>query len=174
MTSVQRRDEIAELLKKSKSPLSATLLAKEMNVSRQVIVGDIALLRASGLSVIATPRGYLFEAKEKADEGIIFTIACNHSADAMQTELYTLVDNGAAVLDVIVEHPIYGQLTGQLNIRSRFDVDEFIKNSAASNAPPLSTLTGGVHLHTIQCKDDQTYQRILHELNKEDLLFKNS
>lgn len=170
MNSAQRREKIAELLKNSAAPISATLLAKQMHVSRQVIVGDVALLRASGISVLATPRGYIYEKKDDGDSGRLFTIACSHNADEMQKELYTIVDNGAYVLDVIVEHPIYGQLTGQLNIESRFDVDEFIKNIKLNNAPPLSKLTDGVHLHTIKCKDEETYKRILLELKNEKLL----
>ena len=81
----------------------------------------------------------------------------------MKQELRILVDNGCLVRDVIVEHPIYGQLVGQLDISSRHDVDEFISQVSQSDAAPLSDLTGGIHLHTIICPDKETYDRVLEQ-----------
>lgn len=171
MTSVQRREKITEILENSALPVSASALAKELQVSRQIIVGDIALLRASGIDILATPRGYIFASSDEFPaDSILFTIACNHNADDMAKELYIIVDNGGRIIDVIVEHPIYGQLTGQLNIFSRYDVDEFIKNTKKYGAPPLSKLTDGVHLHTISCKNEEVYKRIIKDLEKAGIL----
>ncbi len=171
MTSVQRREKITEILENSALPVSASALAKELLVSRQIIVGDIALLRASGIDILATPRGYVFASSDEFPSGsLLFTIACNHNADEMKNELYTIVDNGGRIIDVIVEHPIYGQLTGQLNIFSRYDADEFIKSTKEQSAPLLSKLTDGVHLHTISCKNEEIYKRIVIALEKAGIL----
>ena len=89
----------------------------------------------------------------------------------MREELQILVDNGCLVRDVIVEHPIYGQLVGQLDIATRYDVDEFISKVTQSDAAPLSDLTGGIHLHTIFCPDDDTYRRVLEKLRENGFLF---
>ena len=47
-----------------------------------------------------------------------------------------MVDNGCTVLDVIVEHPVYGQLTGQLHLSSRYDVGQFLQKVSRSGARP--------------------------------------
>lgn len=166
---MDRKEKIVNAIKESDKPISASKLAKEFRVSRQIIVGDVALLRASGIDIIATPRGYTLN-KESLDH--IYTIAVNHHKDALADELYTVIDLGGSVIDVIVEHPIYGQLTGKLHISSRYDVDQFLKKVNSEKAKPLSQLTDGLHLHTIQCPDDETYQRIVDALDQKGYLFK--
>jgi len=169
MTSTERRDNIVILLKENTEPISATTLAKKFSVSRQLIVGDIALMRASGYKISATPRGYIMDSYDKK-AGKTYTIACNHAMGNMSKELYAVVDNGGALLDVTVEHPVYGQIVGELRIFSRFDADLFLNEIEKNMAQPLLRLTGGIHLHTIQCKDEETLQRILDSLRKENIL----
>ena len=118
MEAAARRQAILDRLRTADRPVSASSLAAELNVSRQIIVGDIAILRAGGAEISATPRGYVLP---RATDGITRTIACRHTLEQTGTELDILVDNGCTVLDVIVEHPVYGQLTGQLQISSRYD-----------------------------------------------------
>ena len=148
-------------------PLSATTLARQFSVSRQIVVGDIALLRASGQAIDATPRGYLLR---RAPEGETYTIACCHSAGEMGHELNLCVDHGCTVLNVIVEHPLYGQLTGQLQLSSRYDVEQFLRLSSQSGAPPLSLLTEGIHLHTLLCPDRESYLRVCRALREAGIL----
>lgn len=169
LNSFKRREQITTRLGNSTEPVSASVLAGELEVSRQVIVGDIALLRASGLSILATPRGYVLPQPEEG--GIVRTIACKHGTLSTAEELYRITDNGGAVLDVIVEHPVYGQITAPLQIRSRYDADRLVESLAHHKAQPLSLLTDGVHLHTIRCKDETTFQRILQALQDGGLLF---
>ncbi len=168
MTADERRKAILETLKTSDRPCNASVLAENYGVSRQVIVTDVALLRAGGVSINATPRGYVLEREE---EGIIRRIACRHSSLDTAKELYIIVDNGCTVLDVVVEHPVYGELTGALQLRSRYDVGQFLSKSAQS--APLSQLTGGVHLHTIACPDEETFQRVCEALKAERFLLEN-
>jgi len=165
MNADMRRSELLSILSNANSPISATLLAKKYNVSRQVIVGDIALLRATGAKIIATPRGYLVQ---NSDRGILHQIACIHDSEKMRAELYTIVGQGCKVIDVIVEHPVYGQLVGMLQLSTRDDVDQFILRCADSQ--PLSYLTGGVHLHTISCPSETAFERVKTELNQLGLL----
>ena len=56
MRAEERRQAILEHLRQSSRPVSAGLLAERFSVSRQVVVGDVALLRASGADISATPR----------------------------------------------------------------------------------------------------------------------
>ncbi len=159
MTAEERRAAILDALSHASKPISASALAARFGVSRQLIVGDVALLRASGASVTATARGY---AIPREPEGLIRQVACRHDAAGMEEELLIMVDNGCTVLDVVVDHPVYGQLTGDLQLSSRYDVRQFILRS--QGAPPLSLLTEWVHLHTLACPDGEAFQRVRQEL----------
>ena len=114
-------------LKQTDRPISASKLAKELSVSRQIIVGDVALLRASGEKVLATPRGYVID--------------------------------------------LYGQLTGPLHLSNRYDVEQFIRKCSEQDASPLSTLTGGVHLHVLSCPNAECFERIKAQLEQAGLLY---
>lgn len=164
-----RRAAIAALLGESESPVSATALAERFHVSRQIIVGDVALLRAGGADISATPRGYVC-ARPGAEREIVRAVACVHAPEDMARELNTIVDNGGEAVDVIVEHPVYGQLTGALRVRSRYDVEEFLRRVADEGAKPLSNLTGGIHLHTLRCGDEATFLRVTAALDREGFL----
>lgn len=172
MEGSERREQIKEKLKKSKKPLSASALAADFSVSRQIIVGDIALLRAAGVDILATARGYLLD-QDAGSGRLIRRIACSHKADQMQEELYAMVDEGCKVLDVIVEHPIYSELTGRLQLSSRHDVDQFIERSCSVDALPLSALTEGIHLHTLSCPDAAAYDRVKAKLDSLGILIKD-
>ncbi len=165
MSALERRAAIEARLLAAKRPLSATALAKQFGVSRQVIVGDVALLRAAGRKINATPRGYVMG---EEPVGLTRIFACVHNSDDMEQELNLIVDQGGEVLDVIVEHPLYGQLTGQLHLRSRHDVEQFLKK--AQGASPLSALTDGIHLHTVRCPDEETATRITEALRQAGVL----
>ncbi len=167
MEAASRRQAILDRLRTADRPVSASALAAGLNVSRQIIVGDIALLRAGGAEISATPRGYVLP---RATDGITRTIACRHTLAQTGQELDILVDNGCTVLDVIVEHPVYGQLTGQLQISSRYDVEQFLVRVRDSDAAPLSMLTGGLHLHTLCCPNEDAYTRACAALKAAGLL----
>lgn len=171
MTSENRRIQIEEILNNNTEPITATALAKKMTVSRQVIVGDIALMRAAGLKISATPRGYVIDREDESQ--CVFTIACQHNDEHMKTELYAVVDNGGRVHDVTVEHPIYGEISGELHLKSRYDVDLFLKKVAQNKVQPLMRLTGGIHLHTIKCKNEEIKNRIIEALIKENIILQN-
>lgn len=165
--AAKRREYIVSKLRGSQKPVSATALGDELSVSRQIIVGDIALLRAAGERIMATPRGYVLE----EHSGDTYTLACIHGVDDTEKELNIMVDNGCTVLNVTVEHQIYGQLTGQLQLANRYDVSQFIKKLYEGGASPLSTLTGGIHLHSLACPDAECFERTKEELRKAGFLY---
>ncbi|MBO0440742.1 transcription repressor NadR [Candidatus Enterococcus ikei] len=170
MDGVKRRETILLELEATKKPISASRFAKEFKVSRQIVVGDVALLRAAGYEIIATARGYLLES-EKDKQGIIRKIACQHTPDQTEAELLTIVSLGGEIIDVVVEHPIYGELTGGLHIRTEKDVKEFVKAYEKSRASLLSELTSGIHLHTIRCENEEILKKIKIELAQKKLLY---
>ena len=147
MQNDARRADILTQLSKSQKPVSATALAEKYHLSRQSIVGDIALLRAAGNDIIATSRGYLLATPPKVPF-LEKTIACRHNAAAMREELYIAVDEGCTVADVVVDHPRCG----------------------ASEALPLSFLTSGIHLHTLLCPDEASYERVAKRLRAAGIL----
>ena len=147
MDAAARRAAILSRLEQTDHPVSAAALAREFAVSRQIIVGDVALLRAGGADIAATPRGYVLP----------------RDSAALQ---------GCQVVDVVVEHPIYGQLAGQLHLSSRYDVQEFIRSVSKNQANLLSDLTGGIHLHTLRCPSEEAFQRVRTALDKAGLLWK--
>lgn len=168
MDASARRSAVLKALTEADGPVSASQLAAQFSVSRQIIVGDVALLRASGEAISATPRGYV---RDRAEQGILRTVACRHAIDGTERELQIMVDNGCTVLDVVVEHAVYGQLTGQLQIRSRYDVAQFMERLISDGAKPLSSLTDGIHLHTLLCPDEPAFRRTQAALRAEGFLF---
>jgi hypothetical protein len=167
MDAQERRQAVARRLETASGPVSAAALAREFLVSRQIIVGDVALLRAGGLEIAATPRGYVLP---KQSAGLIRTLACCHRDDQMETELNAIVDQGCTVVDVIVEHPIYGQLTGPLQLSNRYDVGQFTARCRQQSAAPLSQLTEGIHLHTVSCPSQAAYDRVQSALRELGIL----
>ena len=159
MQAKARREAILNTLSTRPAPVSASVLAAQFSVSRQVIVGDIALLRAGGADISATPRGYVLHHDVS---GILRKVATRHKSDQTEAELNAIVDQGCTVIDVIVEHPIYGQITGPLELSSRYDVSQFLLRSAETQ--PLSILTEGIHLHTLSCPDEAAFIRVQNAL----------
>ena len=168
MNSAQRREKVLSLLTEHSSPLSATVIAKQCGVSRQIIVGDVALLRASGEQISATPRG-IPAAPRTGTAPAGDCLPPHPGADGKGT-----VHCGGQRLCGAGRdgrHPVYGRISGQLQLFSRYDVDQFVQKLRTSNAPALCTLTGGVHLHNIQYQHQEDIQRVVEQLRKQGLLF---
>ena len=159
MNAAQRREAILNRLSEAETPVSASALAAQLGVSRQIVVGDVALLRAGGAQIDATPRGYQLHPAQKGYVGIL---ACVHSTEE---EMRTVVD-------VAVENSLYGELRGNLNLASRYDVDNFIQQAKNTPESLLSRMTGGVHLHTLHCPDADSFERIRQALDEKGILYR--
>ena len=168
MDANKRREKILSQLQSSDSAVNGTQLAVLFDVSRQVIVGDIALLRASGKEILSTPRGYILGSKQG---GLTKKIVCIHDISGIEDELNIIVDNGCEVIDVIIEHAVYGELSGKLEIANRYDVKSFVHTLGIENASPLSLLTGGVHIHTIRYPDEMSLSRVMTQLAEKGYLY---
>jgi len=155
-----RRSKVLTMIKGSDRAVSASFLAREFGVSRQVIVGDVALLRAEGKEIIATARGYIVQ-NVVTKNLYARKIACCHTSEQTINELYLLVDLGVRVDDVVIEHEVYGELTGYLGIESRADADLFVKKLATSQSRLLSELTMGIHLHTVSCRNKKHFDEVM-------------
>ncbi len=173
VNGVERRKQIIELLLESDKPLSGSALAIKMEVSRQVIVQDIALLRATNKNILSTNKGYIIYGEGLVDT-YKETIAVNHDDEQILDELYTIVDGGGEVLDVVVEHDVYGQISVDLVIKSRKDADEFVLKCKENNTKPLKELTDGIHYHTIQTESKADMNEIVGKLKEKGYLLFDS
>ena len=170
MNANERRSQIIAMLQGRVELLNASKMAEKLGVSRQVIVTDIALLRARGHNILSTPRGYLLECTQS--NGYVGTILCRHGKEAIRDEFYQIVDYGGEVLDVSIDHPIYGLISAALHIRSRYDADSFIQVIEKETALPLSALTEGFHTHKIRTESVEDFERIKKALNEKNILEK--
>lgn len=164
MDGEQRRIEILKVLGENTKPISATFLAKKLEVSRQVIVQDVALLRAAGYDILATARGYILN--KEVDTICQRIILVKHNKDKSEEELNIIIDNGGRVRDVIITHPIYGQLVGDLMLRNRRDIKQFVAKLQESDTTPLLDLTSGIHMHTIEAVNEAELDIIEEELRQ--------
>ncbi len=168
MNSKERREYIKSLLIKNNITYKGQFLAEELGVTRQVIVKDIAIIRAEGVNIIATPEGYLIPNEES--NYVRRVIAVSHSTEDIYNELECIVKFGGIVEDVIVEHPLYGEIRAMLMIKTFMDIEKFIKKFKEFNAQPLSSLTKGIHLHTIKADNEEIIECIIKELKDKNYL----
>ncbi len=173
MSGESRRSRILEMLKNSSVAVSASQMAARLGVSRQVIVGDVALLRASGWDIMATSQGYILPPVYSGSQ-YIGKLPCQHSLEQTQQELSTIVRLGGEVLDVMVEHYLYGEIKGQLNIATQQDVEKFLQRVRDNETRLLSELTGGVHLHTVACPNKAAFEAIQKELESLNILYRSN
>jgi len=164
-----RRDAIKDLLQTSMEPVTGSCLARKYDVSRQVIVQDIAVLRAAGLNIVAASNGYFIPRRPKSSQ-LIKTVVCQHDSSRLGEELQTMLEYGCKVLNVIVDHPVYGEIIGQLMIESQEDLNSFLKRVEDMDALPLSSLTDGEHIHTIEVPSEKIYTALVRELRENGFL----
>lgn len=166
-----RRLRMMEWMRGRSGPVPGTDLARHFRVSRQCVVQDIAILRAERKDILSTPRGYRLPEKPARDTHRA-VIACQHTPERTEEELQILVDNGVRVLDVIVEHALYGEMRGSLMIESRADVQGFVARWRSTKASLLSSLTRGVHLHTVEASKPEMITRAKAQLQEHGFLLK--
>lgn len=170
MEGKNRREKLIALLQQADAPVSGTDLAKCLGVSRQVIVQDIALLRAVDKNILSTNKGYVLYVPEPENDRVKRSFAVSHTKEQIQDELYTIVDYGGKVLDVVVEHDIYGQIMVDLILCNRLDVDEFVERIKTSKSRPLKVLTDGEHWHTVEAASEKVLDKIEERLREKGYL----
>lgn len=168
MDGADRRKEILRILEKSEKPVSGLALSKELKVSRQVIVQDMALIRANGYSIYSTNRGYLIEKKNEA----VRVLKMIHSDEEAKKELETIVDMGGQVRDVFVYHKVYGVVKADMNIKSRMDIKEYMDDIASGKSTLLKNVTSGYHYHTIVAENEEILDLIQGKLQELGFLAK--
>lgn len=172
MEGSKRREQLVKLLMEQSEPVSGGELSRLLGVSRQVIVQDIALLRATDINIISTTRGYLVYHTDQPRLKRVFKV--KHTTEQIEDELCTIVDNGGRILDVLVTHEIYGEITTALIIRNRQDVYDFVKKVREHKIVPLKELTDGIHQHTVEADSEAALDRIDKALKEKGYLLQSS
>lgn len=168
MSSDERREKIIDILKKSEEPVTGKRLAELLGVSRQVVVQYISLLRAQNINIMSTTNGYLL-----ADDNTISRVfKVVHTDEQTEEELNLIVDYGGDVEDVFVYHKVYGTMKGELNIRSRKDVSDYMKSLATGKSSYLKNVTSGYHYHTVSARSEAVLDIIQEKLNERGFLAK--
>lgn len=176
MTGEERRSLILKDIKASGQPLSGKCLAQKYSVSRQVIVQDIALLKIKNPGICSTARGYMLledknaqnsQQEQAADAGGVTAVfKVMHSDEETEAELNAIVDMGGKVIDVFVNHSVYGRMTAPLKVSCRRHVKTFIEEMRQGKASPLKNLTDDVHFHTVEADSQETIELIRAELDR--------
>ena len=166
METENRRQQILNLLENQHKPVTGTVLARLFGVSRQVIVQDIALLRAENKNILSTNKGYVLFKQSSANGNFKRVVCVKHNLSQMEEELNCIVDNGGHVIDVSVEHDLYGQISVDLIIHNRADVEEFVSKMKVINSKPLKVLTDEIHYHTIEAESEEILERIEKKLKE--------
>lgn len=170
MDTEERRKRIDRLIATSALPITGADLAARMGVTRQVVVQDVAVLRAGGAPILATPAGYVWVDKPSSPRAVR-VLSCKHSLlEDAKEELMIIVRAGGTVRDVIVEHPIYGELTGSLLLRTPEAVEALIEQLGRPGVQMLSAMTGGVHMHIIEAPSELILDEIELSLLKAGIL----
>ena len=168
MNTGERRGEILKILKQAEVPIAARELAGRFGVSRQVIVQDLAVIRASTPGILSTTKGYVME----QDSSCTREFKVRHSQDKAAQELNLIVDCGGHVKNISISHRVYGRVSAEMDIRSRQDVSEFIQALQNSRSTVLSSATSGYHYHTIRAESKEILDIIQEELQKAGFLAK--
>lgn len=164
MTGEERRIRILQKLQETDTPLSGTALAKVFHVSRQIIVQDIALIRAENRGIISTNKGYVYRSEEYSDNMPKRVFCVRHTTQQVLDEFITVVELGGKILDVAVEHELYGQIRVDLLIETVQDAEDFCDRLAVCRDNPLKVLTDDCHYHTVAAPSEKLLDFIEKEL----------
>ena len=162
MKVAERRKAIVNLLLSSKEPISGGELARRFDISRQIIVQDITVLKGTGYDILSTSQGYVLQRSPLAEQ--VFKV--KHTSDQTEDELNCIVDLGGTVVDVFVWHKVYGKIEAPLNIFSRHQVKQFMEGVRTGKSSELMAITGGYHYHTVRADSEEILDSISNELNR--------
>lgn len=162
MKANERRQEILSLIGNTENPIPANFLSEKFEVSRQVIVQDIAILRANGYDVISTNRGYMFASSVRAER----VFKCRHTFEEMMDEGNIIIGLGGKVEDIFVNHRVYGRISAKLDLANSMHVEELYRSLVSGASKPLMSVTDGYHYHTVSADSEETLDKIGSALKK--------
>ncbi|MBQ8323028.1 MAG: transcription repressor NadR [Clostridia bacterium] len=156
MKAENRRKEIAQYLLSEQKPVSGAELSAKFHVSRQIIVQDIAVMKAAGCDIVSTHYGYVMQKSPFAER--VFKV--RHTSKETEDELSLIVSLGGTVVDVHVWHKVYGKIEARLNISSASHVKKFMEGVRSGKSSELMHVTDGYHYHTVRADNEETLNGI--------------
>ena len=162
MKANERRKAIVNLLLTEKKPIPGGVISEKFSVSRQIIVQDISVLKASGYDILSTHLGYVIQTTPLAER--VFKL--HHTTEQTEDELSLIIENGGTVVDVFVWHKAYGKIEAPLNIFSPLHVKQFIEAVRSGKSTELMNITGGYHYHTVRADSEEILDKIENALNE--------
>ena len=156
MKVAERRKAIVNLLLSSKEPISGGELARQFDISRQIIVQDITVLKGTGYDILSTSKGYVLQRSPLAER--VFKV--RHTSEQTEDELACIVELGGTVVDVFVWHKVYGKIVAPLNIFSSHHVKQFMEGVRTGKSSELMAITGGYHYHTVRADSETILDQI--------------
>ncbi len=170
MNTGERIHNILQRISDSSAPISGSMLAKEFNVSRQIIVKDISLLKEQGHPIIATTKGYILQLPPRP----VRVFKTVHSDSEVRKELETIISHSGEVRDVFVWHKIYGRIECAMNIKTQQDINEYIESLENGRSSPLKRVTNEYHYHTVAAENEAALDRIENALDSIGFLVRDS
>ncbi|MBN4909288.1 transcription repressor NadR [Staphylococcus sp. EG-SA-13] len=165
----KRREQILQLLESSDEPISGKQLSQQFDVSRQIIVKDISILKSQNYNINSTSRGYVVN-NEQCGKRYKRVIVCQHDNDRMEEELKLILDNGAMIDDVAIDHPVYGSIKADLMIETYEDLSKFISEMEKYEGQMLAHLTDNLHLHTISAHTEKILDNAVRDLKEHQFI----
>lgn len=166
MKVAERRKAIVNLLLSAKEPVSGSELAQKFDVSRQIIVQDITVLKGIGYEILSTSHGYVMQKSPLPER--VFKV--HHTTEETEDELSSIVDLGGTVVDVFVWHKVYGKIEAPLNIFSQMQVRQFLEGVRTGQSTELMNITGGYHYHTVRADNEAVLDRIQEALTEKNYI----
>ena len=166
MKAETRRKEILSLLGNTDNPIPANVLKERFDISRQVIVQDIAILRANGYDITSTNRGYVLNTKTQATR----VFKCRHNFEELVEEGELVISSGGRIEDVFVNHRVYGRISARLDLSSRMHVEELYRSLFSGASKPLMSVTDGYHYHTVSAESEEVLDEIEQKLRTRGFL----
>ena len=166
MKAKERRKEIVAILMSGNEPVSGSELSDKLSVSRQIIVQDIAVLRAEGYEILSLHTGYVMKKSPLVER--VFKV--RHTSAETKDELTMIVEFGGIVVDVFVWHRAYGKISASLNISSEKAVERFMEDIKSGKSSELMHITDGYHYHTVRAESEETLVAIENALGEKGYL----
>ncbi|MBD5583509.1 MAG: transcription repressor NadR [Clostridia bacterium] len=156
MKAEKRREEILSLIGNAENPIPANVLAERFAVSRQVIVQDVAIIRANGFDVTATNRGYVLNNKIQSSR----VFKCRHTLEEIIDEGVLITEAGGRIEDIFVNHRVYGRISARLDLYNRTHAEELYRSLVSGASKPLMSVTDGYHYHTVSADSEEVLDKI--------------
>ncbi len=166
MKVAERRKAIVNLLLSAKEPIAGGELARMFDISRQIIVQDITVLKGSGYEILSTSQGYVMQKSPLSER--VFKV--RHTTEQTEDELSCIVNLGGTVVDVFVWHKVYGKIEAALNIFSQMHIKQFLEGVRTGQSTELMHITGGYHYHTVRAENEEILNRIEETLRDKDYI----